>query len=134
MCQAESFGNQSSARLVCCCVNRDQVPAISESSPWSVTAFVSKSFSFHPSVFFPVLTHPESATRECPVAQRRASEGRRVTQGSSAESLPGSTISSDLCKSKRAFSALSENGVCDLLRSPWFLVKEIMDVNQKYTD
>lgn len=112
MCQAEIFGNQSSAWLIYCCVNRDQVPGMSESSPQSVIAFASMSFSFHLSVFFPVPTHLEFATRECPMAPRRASKGRRMTQGSRAESLPGLTISSDLCKSKRAFSALIENSIC----------------------
>lgn len=67
-------------------------------------------FSSH--CLFHIPTHLEFMTWECPMAPRRASKGRHVTQGSRAGSLPGLTNSSDLCKSERAFSALSENSIC----------------------
>lgn len=61
MCQAEIFGNQTSAWLILCCINRDQVPGTSERSPESVTAFATMSFSFLPTVLSPA--HPEVAVQ-----------------------------------------------------------------------
>lgn len=134
MCQAEIFGNQSSSWLICCYVNSDRVPGISESSPQSVIAFASMSFSFHPTGFLPVPTHLEFTTRECPMAPRRSSKGRCVTQGSRAESLPGLTVSSVQIKKNIQCTKWKECLLSDFLWSPWFLVEETMGMSQKHTD
>lgn len=135
MCQAEIFGNQSSVWLIYCRVNRDQVPAISESSPQSVIAFASISFSFHPIVFSTSQHILNSWHGNVPWLREGHQKGDTWPRAAGLGlCLAWPTLLTCANQKDIQCPKWKQYLLSDFLRSPWFLVRETTGMSQKYTD